>query len=162
MENILKIKKSIFIIPCILISISCTGPYTITTPPPRFKTKKQSQLWHHSQTFLGIPYRFGGSSKAGMDCSGLVCRLYMDVYDTTLSHNTSELYQQGYAITLGVLEIGDLVFFDNNRNRIPDHVGVYLGHGNFIHTSSRRGVILSKLSDPYYQQKILGARRIRK
>ena len=96
-----------------------------------------------------------------MDCSGLVVRIFKDAYDITLPHSTAKLYQEGYIITLGVLEIGDLVFFDTNRNRSPDHVGIYLGNYDFIHASSKRGVIASKISDPYYQKRLLGARRIR-
>lgn len=151
-----------FIVICSLLLSTCTGPYTISPSPPRFQTRQQARLWYHALTFIGIPYRFGGSSRSGMDCSGLVFRLYKDIYDITLPHSTSLLYQKGYAINLGVLQIGDLVFFDIDQNRIPDHVGVYLGDYNFIHASSRKGVILSKISDPYYQERMLGVRRIEK
>ena len=161
MENYLKLKIHLFFIIVILLLTACTGPYTISTPP-RFKTQKQAQLWHHAQTFVGVPYRFGGSGRSGMDCSGLVLRLFKDVYNIKLPHSTKELVQRGYTITLGVLETGDLVFFHDGQNRTPEHVGVYLGNFRFIHASSRRGVIVSNISDPYYQKRIWGARRIRK
>ncbi len=157
-----KIKNLPLIVICSLFLLTCTSPYIISTPPPRFKTRKQARLWHHAQTFLGVPYRFGGSSRAGMDCSGLAVRLYKDVYDINLPHNTAQLYQEGYSITMGVLETGDLVFFHADQERTPEHMGVYLGNFGFIHASSQRGVTVSILSDPYYQKRYLGARRIQK
>jgi cell wall-associated NlpC family hydrolase len=156
--------KSISLKWVILIALflfSCTAPYRVSTPP-RFKTGKQSQLWHHAQTFLGIPYRYGGSDRAGMDCSGLVVRIYKDIFDITLPQSTASLYQQEQWLTLGFLETGDLVFFHAERGRTPEHVGIFLGNGSFIHASSKSGVVVSKLSDPYYKKRFLGARRIQK
>ena len=161
-EKSLKVKAQLFFIMVILLITACTGPNTLSTFPPRFQTRKQAQLWHHAQTFLGVPYRYGGSSRTGMDCSGLVVRIYKDIFDITLPKSTARLYQQEQWITLGFLEIGDLVFFHAGQGRTPEHMGIYLGNDSFIHASSKSGVIISKLSNPYYKKRFLGARRIQK
>jgi probable lipoprotein NlpC len=121
---------------------------------------KKSLLWDHAQTFLGTPYRLGGSDRSGMDCSGLVVRLYRDVYGIKLPHSTDDLYRKGHTVSLRALDAGDLVFFRETKGTNPSHVGVYLGEGHFIHASSTRGVILSGLKDVYYKKRVVGVRRI--
>lgn len=121
---------------------------------------RQEQLIRHASSFLGTPYRLGGSSLTGMDCSGLVVRIFKDVYGMTLPHNTLQLYRLGDEIPLRALNIGNLVFFRQEKGMNPSHVGVYLGQGRFIHASISKGVVISKLKDPYYRQRYTGARRI--
>ena len=141
---------------------SCAGPLITPSRPSRLKDPKQAQLYDHAQTFSGTPYRLGGDDRSGMDCSGLVVRLYRDVYDHYLPHSTAQLYQRGSAISLRSLEVGDLIFFRETRGAAPSHVGVYLGNAAFIHASSTNGVIVSKLTETYYQKRFAGARRIEK
>lgn len=144
----------------IIIHMSCTTTMRSSYQPPRFKTRKQSQLWDHAQTFIGIPYRYGGSTRSGMDCSGVVVRLFLDVYGLRLPHKTSALYTKGVAVSIRSLQVGDLVFFRYDAQPTPSHVGVFLGNGVFIHASSSKGVILSGLDDGYYKKRYAGARRI--
>ena len=139
---------------------SCTSPLTKPASRPHFKNEKQTKLWHHAQTFLRTPYRLGGSDRSGMDCSGLVVRLYNDVYGLRLPHSTWQLFQTGNAVSLHAIEVGDLVFFREDRGLKLSHVGVYLGNNTFIHASTSRGVILSSLKERYYQKRYAGARRI--
>lgn len=143
-----------------LILMSCTGTMTTSRSRPDLKNPKNALLWDHAQNFLGIPYRLGGSDRSGMDCSGLVVRLYRDVYGIKLPHKTHQLYRKGHAVSLRALEVGDLIFFRETKGTNPSHVGVYLGDGQFIHASNTRGVILSGLKDAYYKKRIVGVRRI--
>jgi len=95
-----------------------------------------------------------------MDCSGLVVRLYDDVYGMKLPHSTIALYKKGNTISLRSLEVGDLIFFQEERGTKLSHVGVYLGNSIFIHASSSKGVIRSSLKEKYYRKRYVGARRI--
>jgi cell wall-associated NlpC family hydrolase len=95
-----------------------------------------------------------------MDCSGLVVRLYQDIYGTRLPHKTRDLYVRSSPVPPRVAEVGDLVFFRIGTGAQPAHVGVYMGRGEFIHASSSRGVILSRLDETYYRQRFMCFRRI--
>lgn len=143
-----------------ILFFSCTG-YSIRTPSsPRFTNENQRRLWHHAQSFLGIPYKPGGSDQSGMDCSGLVVRIYRDIYAIQLPHNSSELYKMSRLVSVRSLAIGDLVFFREAKGTQPSHVGIYLGNGTFIHASESKGVIRSNLKEKYYQKRFVSARRI--
>jgi cell wall-associated NlpC family hydrolase len=118
------------------------------------------ELWHYAKTFLGTPYRYGGSDHYGMDCSGLVIRIYRDVYGIYLPHKTTALYVQGSWVSSAELQIGDLLFFQEREKTLPSHVGIYMGEGRFIHASTSKGVILSNMKNSYYRRRFVGARRI--
>jgi hypothetical protein len=117
-----------------------------------------------SMSYLGVPYVHAGDSREGMDCSGLVYRVFFDTLGMTLQRGVEGLYHAtepaGYP-----LHLGDLLFFDTSEQlplKTPTHVGVYIGNGRMIHAASegsRTGVIVSGLEDPYYRDRFLGARR---
>ena len=86
--------------------------------------------------WLGVPYRSGGSSKKGVDCSGFVFCFYQDVFNITLSRSSKDMYSDNCStIRKNKLEPGDLVFFSTGRGRKFNHVGVYLNDHKFIHAS---------------------------
>ncbi len=98
------------------------------------------------------PYNYAGSSKKGIDCSGLVKKLYEKVYNLQLQGGSRNIYDQVIPIkNREELIEGDLVFFKIRKNQIS-HVGLYLQDGNFIHASTRSGVIISNLSEDYYNR----------
>lgn len=102
--------------------------------------------------WLGVPYRSGGSSKKGVDCSGFVSCFYRDVFNISLSRNSRNMYEDDCApIRKSKLQPGDLVFFTTGKSRKINHVGVYLKDNKFIHASTSKGVIVSDLNDPYYK-----------
>lgn len=115
--------------------------------------------------WIGTPYRFGQNSKKGTDCSGFAYALYLDVYNTNISRSSSaDLMSKSQRIGKKDLKEGDLVFFNinNRRGGRASHVGVYLKDDKFAHASTRRGVIISSLNEPYYSRTYIGAGRINK
>jgi len=106
------------------------------------------------------PYRWGGNSQQGIDCSGLIVKIYRDAAEMNLPRTTRELFTIGTDIQSHPLQFADLVFFGLKQHSEPDHVGLYVAHGYFVHASVRAGVKLSKIFDPPYQTHFWGARRI--
>lgn len=125
--------------------------------------KDNHALYIESSRWIGTPYRSGGSTQRGTDCSGMVSQIYSKVYRTTL-HRTAE-EQRKYDcrnIKKGKLREGDLVFFHNGRNRKrASHVGIYLKDGRFIHASTSRGVIVSRLNEEYYHKHWLAGGQVK-
>jgi cell wall-associated NlpC family hydrolase len=114
-----------------------------------------------SKGFLGAPYRFGGVSLKGIDCSAYVKRVY-SLFDVTLPRTAREQAKVGQRVSRDELTVGDLVFFNTRRNYIS-HVGIYIGEGQFIHASSGRGkeVKINNLSELYYNKRYVGATRLK-
>ncbi len=109
--------------------------------------------------YLGRPYRYGGSSSRGFDCSGFALHVYRSV-GVRLPHSASAQARLGKPVPRSQLQPGDLVFFRTRGRRIS-HVGIYIGNGRFIHASSARGrVRIDSLNTGYYQRRYVCARRI--
>lgn len=111
--------------------------------------------------WLGTPYRMGGTTRRGVDCSGFVQQIVDAAYGQKLRRTTREqMDHSGRRIARRQLREGDLVFFSTARSRRrPDHVGIYLKDGRFAHASSSRGVCLSSLDEDYWDQCFLQAVR---
>ncbi len=100
--------------------------------------------------WIGKPYRYGGKTEKGIDCSALVQRLYKDVYNIDIPRTT--YYQMRYFDTINIknLQIGDVLFFNSKYSPSGRHVGVYIGNDQFFHAANyKKGVIISCL-DNYY------------
>jgi cell wall-associated NlpC family hydrolase len=109
--------------------------------------------------FLGAPYRFGGSSLKGIDCSSFVQKIYR-IFDITLPRNARQQSKVGISISREQLTEGDLVFFHTKRSL--GHVGIYIGNNEFVHASSKRKVVrIDSLDTPYYQKRFQRAVRIK-
>ena len=109
-------------------------------------------LYNEAFEWVETPYNYAGSSKKGIDCSGLVKKLYEKIYNLQLEGGSRTIFEQVIPIqNRADLKEGDLVFFKIRKNQIS-HVGLYLQDGNFIHASVRSGVIISNLSEEYYNK----------
>ena len=136
-------------------------------PPTYFnltnrRVVNQQLMWQSIQDYLGpppTPYRWGGTSKIGIDCSGLVMNLYRE-QGILLPRTSAEQYLTGKPVT-GILQFGDLVFFSKYGPAYKvTHVGIYIGGDKFVHASASRGVVISSLNSRYYRLRYKGARRI--
>ena len=112
-------------------------------------------LYNEGAKWLGTPHRMGGSTKRGVDCSGFVAIVFREVYGKQLARSSAD--------RRGKLQEGDLVFFKTGggKKKTPNHVGIYLKNGKFIHTSTSRGVMVSSLSEPYYTRSWITGGRVK-
>lgn len=112
---------------------------------------KNEKLYQFINDWYGVKYKYGGKDKAGVDCSGLTAALYLAVYKKTISSNTKDLVGEVKKIKESDLKEGDLVFFNTNGKSIS-HVGVYLQNHKFVHASTKKGVMISDMNEPYFKQ----------
>jgi LysM repeat protein len=116
-----------------------------------------------AKSFAGAPYRYGGESVRGLDCSAFVRKMY-GIFEVDLPRCAREQYYAGPKVDKDSLTTGDLVFFRTKRcASYPTHVGIYIGDGAFIHASSlpNRGVKIDRLSDSYFRRTYVGAVRVK-
>jgi len=128
--------------------------------PPATPAEPESpnEVIHTALTFLGTPYRNGGSDPSGFDCSGFVQYVFAK-HGTPLPREVRTQYQQGQTIDLDEVKPGDLVFFET-VSRGASHVGIALGNGRFVHAPSSRGVVrVEPYTASYWARRFVGARR---
>lgn len=121
-------------------------------------------LYNAGAHWLGVPHRMGGMSKRGVDCSGFVSILYKEIYRTKLSRSSADMLKRDCKkVSRGRLQEGDLVFFQTGRGskKTANHVGIYLKNGRFIHVSTSRGVMVSRLDEPYYMRAWVSGGRVK-
>lgn len=135
---------------------------TATIPEPLknagYQDDEDRGLRRTADSWLGVPYRFGGQSRSGIDCSGFVRQIFADVYGMQLPHNSSAMYKLGKPVSRSELKPGDLVFF--RQMGYIDHSGIYMGGNWFIHSATSVGVSYSALNAPYFGDHYAGARRL--
>jgi len=116
-----------------------------------------------AKSFNGTRYKFGGTTSAGMDCSGLVYTVFKEE-DIQLPRSSRDMATKGNKINFREISKGDLVFFKTNRSKIINHVGLVVdvlpGKVLFIHSSTSQGVIISSLDERYWNESFVEARRI--
>jgi hypothetical protein len=134
--------------------------YCLPPPSPvKWPDMATANFWKEIKNWQGVPYRYGGISARGVDCSGLAVRLYKNLYGIQLPRTTREQINTGVPVSRKFLKPGDLVFFkfrDNTR-----HVGIYLSDRWFTHASrKKKGVTISCLDNPFWKSRYRTARRI--
>ncbi len=123
--------------------------------------KDNHALYIESANWLGVPYRNGGTTRRGVDCSGLTSSIYKNVYRKNLERNSDDQRKKDCRkVKKGKLREGDLVFFHNGRKKKrATHVGIYLKDQKFIHASTSQGVIISTLNEEYWRKHWLSGGR---
>ncbi|MHA4893611.1 C40 family peptidase [Pedobacter sp. PWIIR3] len=109
------------------------------------------KLYKFIYEWIGTPYRFGGNTKKGIDCSAFTKAIYDKVFNTTILRNSRDIFSMVNPLPKDELKEGDLVFF-KIKSRSITHIGIYLGDNRFAHASSTRGVVISNLNEPYYSR----------
>ncbi|MEN6512072.1 MAG: C40 family peptidase [Chloroherpetonaceae bacterium] len=121
----------------------------------------KSEMLSRIMDLFGTPYRFGGVSTRGIDCSAFTRLIYQDVANIELPRTAREQYNYGVSIKkMSDLQFGDLIFFHTYSRRFPSHVGIYLGDGLFAHSGIRYGVAVASLNSPYYTKRFIGGKRL--
>ncbi len=110
--------------------------------------------------YLGTPYKFGGDSRRGIDCSAFTQTIMSEAFSLEIPRSTLGQIKIGSEVRREELEFGDLIFFNTRRRQIPGHVGIYLWDQYFAHASTKHGVIISSMEVGYYDRKFISARRI--
>ncbi len=108
------------------------------------------KLFNFVYDWIGTPYRYAGSSKKGIDCSGFTKELYSQVFNLDIKRNSRDIFSMVNPVRKDELKEGDLVFFKIHSRSIT-HIGIYLGNDRFAHASSK-GVAVSSLNDAYYSR----------
>ncbi len=108
--------------------------------------------------WFGTRYRYGGSTKDGIDCSALMQILYSDAYGVSLPRTAREQFGFSKRISRAEIREGDLIFFNTTGG--VSHVGMYLQNNKFVHASSGNGVTISDLYDDYWMRKFIGVGRV--
>jgi probable lipoprotein NlpC len=121
---------------------------------------EDKELLETVSDWIGTPYRSGGSSQRGTDCSGFVSRVYKQVYGISLTHSSRSMFHQVERVAKKEMETGDLVFFRRGPGQPIFHVGIYLKDGKFIHSASNGGVMINSLYSPYYKKNFYAAGRV--
>lgn len=143
---------------CLLILMLVLAMSPVMAAPKKPVKPELDNVVQTAEKYLKTPYRFGGESPKGFDCSGFVKFVY-DKHGNKLPRTADSQYKTGKKVDRLSLKPGDLVFF-NTYGAGVSHVGIYYGSGKFIHASSSRGVMISKLDELYWKPRYLGAKRI--
>lgn len=133
--------------------------YAINQKQEGKKTKDmaRSKIAKDAHQYIGVPYKWGGTTSSGFDCSGLVRAVYR-LNGLTLPRTSLEQYNTGKSIAKDKLQVGDLVFFTNNGKQV-NHVGIYIGNNEFIHAPGRgKKVKKANLTTNYWVKAYRGAR----
>lgn len=126
----------------------------------RVYKKTERKLMYEIKKCMGTPYKYGGTTTKGFDCSGFVSHIYRNVYKISLPRSSKNIMKRGKMVSKKRLKTGDLLFFKPKRNYY--HVGIYIGNGKFVHTSSTLGVSEASINSPYWKKCYLKAKRFKK
>jgi peptidoglycan DL-endopeptidase CwlO len=133
--------------------------FLISGLPRAYAENNRDEVVKMAKEQLGAPYRFGGTTPSGFDCSGFVQYVF-DAVGIALPRTTSEQYETGVAVNKEDLLPGDLVFFKNTYKSGISHSGIYIGNDEFISATTSQGVSIASINNPYWGPKFAGGRRV--
>ncbi len=119
----------------------------------------QARMMRQISRWMGVPYKLGGETDEGLDCSAYTMLVYKNSIGKLLPRTSAEQFNVGIPVDFDDLKFGDLVFF-NTTGKSASHVGIYLGDDLFAHASVSLGVTISSIESFYYKKRYEGARRI--
>jgi cell wall-associated NlpC family hydrolase len=171
----MKSRNIYFLLIGLLLIVSCHSSKRVTYKSSQPKTKvvksdsnyanlkkEVSTVLKEAKKFLGTPYKYGGTTRSGLDCSGLVYNSF-DAIGVKMPRMSREMAEKGKEIRLREVKEGDLVFFNTSGSSIS-HVGIVETVKNgeifFIHSSTSKGVIISSLEETYWNKRFVKATRI--
>jgi len=136
-------------------------PQVTNLPPSQFRKPISPAAWKaEADRWLGVRYRKAGLDRNGIDCSGLAAQMSLAVTGIALPRTTQDQSRCGNLVARTDLRPGDLIFFVTLKQKVVDHVGIYLGDAKFVHASPSKGVLVSSLLQDYYMQRYHSARRV--
>jgi murein DD-endopeptidase len=145
------VKLLALLLPFVLVACAST--------PKSYPVSAADRAASSASQMVGKPYRYGGASPAGFDCSGLIAFSYQQA-GVSLPRSTAEQRRASQRVKLAELKRGDLLFFDE-RGRKASHVGIYLGERRFVHApSSGKSVRNDTLDSPYWKKSLSEVRRL--
>jgi cell wall-associated NlpC family hydrolase len=121
--------------------------------------EKSEQLFKFYSIWHQTPYRLGGTNQNGIDCSAFVQRAYQQVFEHPIPRTTAQQIKVGHKVDYNQRQFGDLVFFKTGIN--TRHVGIYVEDNSFMHVSTSRGVMISRLDSPYWADAFWHVRRLK-
>lgn len=144
--------------------LSCSFNKKVVQIPPSFQQNQQFKksilhsLKRQYHKWKNTPYRKGGHSYQGIDCSGLVHRIFLEEFNMHLPRSTKQLQKIGATVTRKKKKSGDLLFFKTGWSSY--HVAIYMEKGAFLHASTSHGVIISNLQEDYWKKRIFLVKRV--
>lgn len=112
------------------------------------------------ESWLGVPYKYGGCDKSGTDCSCFVAEFYKEYFKINLPRKSDDMQKQSKEIDVIDLQTGDLVFFKIKSEK-TSHVGIYISNQHFVHATTSKGVMINSLDENYYKTYFFKAGRIK-
>ncbi len=152
--------RPILVFSLLSLFVSCGGSKRAVTT-----SSNAQQITDYAKGFINTPYRYGGTTRQGMDCSGLIYQSFLQ-YGKTLPRTTKDLSTYGQKIKLKRVRVGDLLFFKTSKKLFGgiNHVGLVVKSNGrdiqFIHSTSSRGVIITSLNEQYWSDVFKIARRV--
>ncbi|MEA1915670.1 MAG: NlpC/P60 family protein [Campylobacterota bacterium] len=133
--------------------------HAINFPPshPVEPLEVKTSLLLHYQDWKDTKYEYGGTTRDGVDCSAFVQSTFKSRFNISIPRTTLLQVKKGQKVSRKNLQAGDLIFFKTGKDQ--RHVGIYLSKGNFMHSSTKKGVTISSLNSPYYSSHFWMAKR---